>query len=85
MPKELRHIRQKITSIKDVQRRIDLLQNIVNTINSEVDVWVANHYEYQLYLDVLDSIATGECECTPLELANEARLARVINFPRRMI
>lgn len=80
-----RIVRQLPKTVDDVQNRIEILQAIVNTIQNEVDVWTANYYEYQLYLDVLDSIATGTCECTPLELANEARLARVIHFPRRMI
>jgi hypothetical protein len=83
MTKDLRHIRQKISNVEDVQKRIQLLQHLVNTINSEVDVWVANHYEYQLYLDVLDAVAGGIDN--PREVANEARLARVIHFPRRMI
>jgi len=84
MGKQLSHIKQKVRTIEDVQKRIELLQHLVNTINSEVDVWVANHYEYQLYLDVLDAIASGEID-NPQLLANEVRLARVIHFPRRMI
>lgn len=78
-------MRNRPKTVEDVQKRIEILQQLVNTISNEIDVWTANYYEYQLYLDVLDSIATGECECTPLELANEARLARTIHFPRRMI
>jgi len=77
-------IRLKIKTVEDVQKRIELLQSIVSDISNEIDVWTANYYEYQLYLDVLDSIATGEVE-NPIEVANEARLARVIHFPRRMI
>jgi hypothetical protein len=77
-------IRLKIKTVEDVQKRIELLQNIVSDISNEIDVWTANYYEYQLYQDVLDSIAAGEVE-NPIEVANEARLSRVIHFPRRMI